>query len=104
MDDNKNTDTQEEIMNETEEPQRVHLTDAELNTERVDVKPVVIRAFCPHCGREIKNTVPVLYNPFSFAKVCIYDCECGLHTELDHAYPRVVFVDKENNEYDAWTK
>lgn len=101
MDDIKNTNTQEEIGNE--KPECVYLTEAELNTERVDVKPVVIRAFCPHCGREIK-TNSAMYNPFTFEKVVRYDCECGLHAELDHTYPHVVFMDAENNEYDAYSK
>lgn len=103
MDDIKNTNnTTEEVKDEM--AGRIYLTETELNTERVDVKPVVIRAFCPHCGREIKCTHPFMFNPFNFEKHCIYDCECGLHADLAHAYPRVVFVDKDNNEYDAYTK
>jgi len=85
------------------EPPRTHLAEAELNTERTEVKTVLVRAFCPHCGREIK-TKPPYYNPSNLKMVCMYDCECGLRSELDNAYPRVVFVDNENNEYDAYTK
>ena len=101
MDDIKNINTQEEIQNE--EPKRVHLTEAELNTERIEVRPVVISAFCPHCGREIK-THYAMYNPFTLERVVRYDCECGLHAELDKTYPHVVFMDAENNEYNAYCK
>lgn len=81
-------------------------TEAELKVTSEEVKPIIKRAFCPKCGKEIINTAPVMFNPFTMDKICKYDCECGWKANLDYAYPRVVFVDKYNynNEFEAYTK
>lgn len=68
------------------------------------VKPVLKRAFCPQCHKEIISAAPVMFNPFTFEKLAPYKCECGWHADLDYAYPRVVFVDNDNNEFEAYTK
>jgi hypothetical protein len=102
MNNNESLNSKEEIKSENEQP-RIHLNDGSLITNVVEVEPRLIRAYCPKCGREIVSS-PMLYNPFTFEGCCSYDCECGLHAELDHAYPRILFVDADNNEYEAYTK
>lgn len=77
----------------------------DLKTERIEVKPVLVRAYCPKCGKEIVSSMPPMYNPFNFEKVNMHKCgTCGWTGNLEHSYPRIVFIDAQNNEYDAYTK
>lgn len=78
--------------------------ESELTCSITPVEPRLIRAFCPKCGKEIFNDAPVMFNPFSHQKVNMYKCECGFEANLEYAYPRVVFVDENNKEYNAYTK
>lgn len=59
-----------------------------------DYEPVVIKAYCPECGKEIISTSPVIFNPYTLDKICRYDCECGWKGNLDYAYPRFVMRNK----------
>lgn len=79
--------------------------DEGLNCVDVKVTPVVRRAFCPECGQEIVNTVPPMFNPFTFEKINIVRCsKCGWEANLEHSYPRIVLVDENGNEYEAFAK
>lgn len=71
--------------------------------EDVDVRVVVRRAKCPQCGKELVSTTPVIFNAFTQEKIAKHDCECGYKCNLEYAYPRVAFVDKENNEIKAFS-
>lgn len=71
--------------------------------ENVDVKVVVKRVKCPQCGRELISTTPVIFNAFTQEKIAKHDCECGFKCNLEYAYPRVAFVDSENNEIKAFS-
>lgn len=79
-------------------------TESELNVVSDEVRPVIKRAYCPKCGNEIISMSPVIFNPFTMERICRYDCKCGWKANLDYAYPRVVFVDNDNNEFDAYAK
>lgn len=63
-----------------------------------DIKIIVRRAYCPVCGKELVSQFPIIYNPFTKEKIAKYDCECGFTANLEYAYPRMVFIDKEGNE------
>lgn len=76
----------------------------DLKTEYVKVTPMVKRAYCPECGKEIVNRGPVMYNPFTFEKTCPHKCECGWKGDLEYAYPRVVFVTENGTQIEAYAK
>lgn len=73
-------------------------TDADLKTECEDVQIKVKRAYCPYCGKEIVNTLPVMINPYTLERMSKYDCPCGAKLNLEYSYPRTVFFDKDGNE------
>lgn len=76
----------------------------DLKIEYVKVTPMVKRAYCPECGKEIINRGPVMYNPFTFEKTCPHTCECGWKGDLEYAYPRVVFVAENGTQIEAYAK
>lgn len=76
----------------------------DLKTEYVKVTPMVKRAYCPECGKEIINRGPVMYNPFNFEKTCPHVCECGWKGDLEYSYPRVVFVTENGTQIEAYAK
>lgn len=76
----------------------------DLKTEYVKVMPMVKRAYCPECGKEIISRGPVMYNPFTFEKTCPHKCECGWKGDLEYAYPRVVFVTENGTQIEAYAK
>lgn len=83
----------------------VVVKESEIKTERFDVRPVLVRGYCPKCGKEIISVCPPMYNPFTFEKKNIHKCgSCGWMGNLEYSYPRIVFVDANNNEYEAYTK
>lgn len=106
---------EEERMNELDiekQYQRFHqiyvkVTEEELikNDLTVDnnVRVVVRRVKCPNCGKELVSQTPVMYNAFTQEKIAKHDCECGYKCNLEYAYPRVVFVDDNNNEVKAFS-
>ena len=76
----------------------------DLKTEYVKVTPMVKRAYCPECGKEIISRGPVMYNPFSFEKTCPHVCDCGWKGDLEYSYPRVVFVMENGTQIEAYAK
>lgn len=76
----------------------------DLKTECVKVTPMVKKAYCPECGKEIINTLPPMYNPFSFEKLNRFECDCGWKANLEYSYPRVVFVTDSGEEIEAFAK
>ena len=67
------------------------------HTEGAD--PYTLPAYCPSCGSEIVSQVPVIVNHALNERIGRYECpSCGEKLNLDHAYPRVVFFDKDGNE------
>lgn len=73
-----------------------------LKTERKEGVPHVVRAYCPDCGKEIVCEVPAMFNPFTFQKVIRYECKCGWKANLEHTYPRVVFVTSDGDEIECY--
>jgi hypothetical protein len=77
--------------------------ETELPTEDFEVRPVVRRAYCPVCGKEIVNSAPTSFNPFTLEKVCAYKCDdCNHMMNLEYSYPRVVYIDNNGNEINAY--
>lgn len=76
----------------------------DLKTEYVKVTPMVKRAYCPECGKEIISRGPVMYNPFTFEKTCPHVCDCGWGGDLEYSYPRVVFVMENGTQIEAYAK
>lgn len=79
------------------------VTEAELKTDVVNPMVAVKRAYCPECGREIISKYPVMYDGFTGQKIVRYDCECGAKFNLEHSYPRVMFLDDNMQEMKVWT-
>lgn len=76
-----------------------HYNEADLKiTKSTDYEPVVVKAYCPKCGKEIVSKLPMLINPFNLVKICRYECECGWQAELEHQYPRLAVRDKNTGE------
>ena len=77
----------------------------DLKTEwSIVVTPMIKRAYCPECGKEIISRGPVMYNPFTFEKTCPHKCECGWRGDLEYSYPRVVFVTENGEQIEAYAK
>lgn len=84
----------------------VRITDEELRGKELisfdeisDIR--VVRAYCPKCGKELIAKAPVMYNPFTFEKVCIHEC-CGERYNLDKTYPHIAFYDNNGNEISSF--
>lgn len=69
-----------------------------------EVKVLIKRVYCPNCGKEIISKYPTMFNPFTGEKIGRYDCECGFKANLDYAYPRVIFMDKNGEEIKAFNE
>ena len=69
--------------------------------KREDVRMVVIHVYCPECGREIISKSPVMYNPYTKERICRDECICGKKMNLEHAYPRVAYINENNEEVNA---
>ena len=79
--------------------------EADLNVEvHEDYIPVVKRAYCPKCGKEIINQLPPMFNPYNQQKTNRYDCECGWRADLEYSYPRVCMRSPGGEEIDFFTK
>lgn len=74
------------------------------NLKYVEPKVVIKRFYCPQCGKEIVSDAPVMFNPFTLEKVARHECECGFKCNLDFAYPRVMFFDKDGKEITAYPR
>lgn len=96
-------DKKEATSNPAQAPQFVKMTEKELaendlvKDEEVH-KMNVRRAYCKKCGAEIVCKVPSMFNPFTLEKQANYKCDCGEMYSLDHAYPRIVFLDENGDE------
>lgn len=66
--------------------------------KKEEVKTVIIHAYCPKCGKEIVSKTPVMYNPYTGDRICKYECECGMKCNLEHAYPRVAYINENGEE------
>ena len=71
-----------------------------------NVEKIVIKhAFCEDCGEELISNAPPMFNPFTFEKVCKHTCtKCGKIYNLEFAYPRLAFYNKDNKEIIAFTR
>lgn len=69
-----------------------------------EVKPMVRRVYCPKCGKELVSNSPLLLNPYTGERIAKHECECGYKANLDYAYPRICFVDNNNNEVIAYSR
>lgn len=88
---------------EVEDPY-MKVAEKDIKTEYAKVTPMVKKAYCPECGKEIINTYPPMYNPFSFEKINRFECDCGWKANLEYSYPRVVFVTDSGEEIEAFAK
>lgn len=89
--------------------QRFHDTYRKLDDEEInktakdeDVKVVIKHAFCPECGKEIVSKLPVMFNPYTGEKIARYDCECGAKFNMEHSYPRIMYINAEGKEISAF--
>lgn len=68
------------------------------------VTPVVRRVYCPECGKELTSKNPLMLNPFTGQRIAKHECSCGYKANLEYAYPRIVFVDENNEEVMAFSR
>ena len=75
-----------------------------IKTGEID-KIIVKHAFCDKCGEELISKTPQLFNPYTLDSICKHTCsKCGAVFNLEHAYPRVVFLDNNGKEIPAFTR
>ena len=98
-----NTDELENVYHRFHETYR-KLSDKEISQtcKNEVVKTIIRHAYCPECGREIISKLPVMYNPYTNEKIARYDCECGAKFNMEHSYPRIVFVNAVGEEINAF--
>lgn len=66
---------------------------------------IVVHAFCEDCGEELISNAPPMFNPFTLEKICKHVCsKCGKIYNLEYAYPRLGFLNKNNEELKAFTQ
>lgn len=82
----------------------VKVNEEDIKCEYVKVSPMIKRAYCPECGKEIINTIPPMYSPFTFEKINRFECDCGWKANLPYSYPRVVFITDNGTQIDAFGK
>lgn len=88
----------------------VKITEEELDKEYssnivyTEPKVLVKRFMCPKCGKEIISKAPVIYNPFNLEKIARHECECGFKCNLDFAYPRLMVLDSDGKEIEAYPR
>lgn len=77
-------------------------TESELESLKLikeeEVKPIIKRAYCPECGKEIEFKFPIMINPYTNERIGRYDCPCGNKLNLEYSYPRIVFINKDGEE------
>ena len=70
-----------------------------------DIRPVVVHARCPECGVELVADKPKMFNPFTGESLAIHKCSrCGKEYNLEHAYPRVTYVNSRGEEITAFSE
>lgn len=66
-------------------------------------KTIVKHAYCENCNAELISSAPPMFNPFTLEKICKHVCpKCGVEYNLEYAYPRLVFLNSENKEIEAY--
>lgn len=85
-----------------------HLSEEEMTTQNLiveeDVDKVIVKhAYCSECGEELISEAPPMFNPFTFERICKHTCKkCGKMFNLEHAYPRVAFLNNKGEEITAF--
>ena len=87
-----------------------HLTEKEMDNanltkvEEID-KILVKHVFCEECGEELISKTPQLFNPYTLESICKHTCsKCGKVYNLQHAYPRIIFLNNNGEEIPAFTR
>jgi hypothetical protein len=96
-----NTDTiqyNNETINESNEEYHEVKNEELKVTTSTNITPILVRAYCPICDKEIKTYTPTLYSPFTFNGMAFCKCECGWNAQLEQAYPHIDFIDNDTNE------
>ena len=86
------------------------LNEEEMHKEKLikaeEVKTtIILHAYCEECGTELISKTPPMFNPFTFEKVCKHVCSnCGKTYNLEFSYPRLAFLNQDNEEINAFTR
>lgn len=67
-----------------------------LSSEKIDA--YLIHAYCPKCGKELRCSHKLYCNPYTRQTIAKHECSCGFKANLQYAYPRLVYVDKDNKQ------
>ena len=74
---------------------------ADMTTFKTEISPLKVgvkRIYCPKCGKEVITTFPERKNPVTGEIIQRFECECGYKCNLDGKYPKLVYLDEDNNE------
>lgn len=80
---------------------RNNYPNADMTTFKSEISPIKVgikRIYCPKCGKEVVTTAPERKNPVTGEVIQRFDCECGYKCNLDSKYPKLVYLDEDNNE------
>lgn len=67
-----------------------------LVTEKVSA--YMIHAYCPKCGKELTCKHKLYQNPYTKQTIAKHECSCGFKANFQHAYPRLIYINKNNQE------
>ena len=67
-----------------------------LSSEKIDA--YLIHAYCPKCGKELRCSHKLYCNPYTRQTIAKHECSCGFKANLQYAYPRLVYIDKDNKQ------
>ena len=77
--------------------------ESEITTTDEPVSVVLRRAKCPQCGTDIKSQNAAFIDPFTKEQLSRYDCpNCGAKFNLEHSYPRFVFLNAQKQEVNGY--
>lgn len=67
-----------------------------LVTEQISA--YMVHAYCPKCGKELTCKHKLYQNPYTKQTIAKHECSCGFKANFQHAYPRLIYTNKNNHE------
>lgn len=61
------------------------------------LKPVLMRAYCPKCGSELKSILVLLTNPSIYEHKCT-NSSCNYVIDLEDQYPKIGYEEIKNEQ------
>lgn len=80
---------------------RMSYPNVDMGAFKSEISPIKVgvkRIYCPKCGKEVITTFPERKDPITGDIIQRFECDCGYKCNLDGKYPRLVYLDGDNNE------